>query len=99
MINRIAKGRRSMLKVRKFAESKGYQVFQIHHTRWQKDVFGLWDQIWVKKGEVVWVQVKTNQKPPKKEMEKFKSWCKEYQQKGLIIVVKDRKPIEVYTVN
>lgn len=88
-----------MLKVRKFAESKGYQVFQIHHTRWQKDVFGLWDQIWVKKGEVIWVQVKTNQKPPKKEMEKFKSWCKEYRQKGLIVVVKDRKPIEVYTVN
>jgi len=80
-----------MRKARKIAESLGYQVFQIHHTRWQKDVFGLWDQIWVKEGEVIWIQVKTNKKPSKKDLEKYESWCKKYKQKGMIVIIRDRK--------
>ena len=92
MVNKMEKGRRSMRKARKIAESLGYLVFQIHHTRWQKDVFGLWDQIWVnKEGEVIWVQVKTNRVPSKKELTRYHLWCQEYKQKGLIVVIRDRK--------
>lgn len=92
MVKKVEKGRRSMRKARAFAESLGFIVFQIHHTRYQKDIFHLWDQIWIGEGYAVWVQVKTNRYPSKKEIKKYLDWCEKYKQIGTIFLVRDRKP-------
>jgi hypothetical protein len=61
LVNRRAKGLRTNAKAAKEGRRRGYRVHVFSHTRWQKDAFGVADQVWLSKGgDVVWVQVKTN---------------------------------------
>ena len=77
-MNRRAKGLTTMRKARRIGEALGYRIEQALHTRYKKDFFGLFDQIWLKKGEIIFVQVKTNQSITKKITEKFRKWSRKY---------------------
>jgi len=37
------KGLRIQRKAKQYLEDRGYLVYMIHHTRWSKDIFGLFD--------------------------------------------------------
>lgn len=63
MVNTHAKGLRVMRKAREYWEKKGGKVFQVTHGWSHKDVFGLFDQIVLLKGRLIFVQVKTNVMP------------------------------------
>lgn len=50
-----------MRKARQYWESKGGLVYQVVHGRYgHKDIFGLFDQLVLLNGELLFVQVKTN---------------------------------------
>lgn len=91
MVNTIKKGLRSQRKVRVFLESKGYLVYMIHHSRWSKDIFGLFDGFAVKDGKVMFFQVKSNKMP---SIEPFIDFYKRFQIDCEIFIVKDRKDIQ-----
>jgi hypothetical protein len=54
----------------------GYQVETVRYDKWraQKDFFGLWDLICVGKHDIIFVQVKTNNKPDKDWRIRAESW-------------------------
>ena len=43
MINNHSKGLRTQRKAREYLEEQGYTVHVIQHTRFSKDIFGLFD--------------------------------------------------------
>jgi len=50
MVHKIRKGYRSLLKAKKLAESLGFKVGKVEFRtkyRKEKDLFGLFDQIWI----------------------------------------------------
>jgi len=96
MVNRIRKGNRSLLKAKKFAEECGFEVGKVEFRakyKKNKDLFGLFDQIWIRENTVkpLFVQVKTNKKPSSKELEKYLDFAKKYKQFCLYLVFFDRK--------
>ncbi len=54
----------------------GYDVEVVRYDKWRanKDYFGLWDLICVSDALVRFVQVKTNNKPDKKWVDKALEW-------------------------
>jgi len=91
--NKRRKGLTTMRKAREIAEKQGYLVEQTLHTRYKKDFFNLFDQIWLKKGEVVFVQIKTNQSITKEMSKIFKNFTKKYSIPTMIINYKQDKKI------
>ena len=82
-MDRRAKGLRIQRKAREYWEDKGYLVYMIHHTRWSKDMFGLFDFFALKKNTylgvevetdelIIFGQVKANSFPPLKKYQEFK---------------------------
>jgi len=92
-MNKRRKALTTMRKAREFAEKQGYLVEQTQHTRYKKDFFNLFDQIWLKKGEVVFVQIKTNQSITKELSEKFINFSKKYGIATMIINYKQDKKL------
>ncbi len=91
MINKIEKMRSAQRKVEKFLYENGYElVWFIHHTRWSKDIFGLFDGFAIKEGVVVFFQVKSNEKP---NMKPFREFFETYKIPVKVFVVKDRKGV------
>jgi len=94
MVNNYSKMRRNQKRVRDYLEKKGWLVFLIQHSRFQKDIFNLFDGFAVKKGVVMFIQIKSNKKPNIKPFRKFN---KKYNIPYKIYVVKDRiKEIKEY---
>ena len=96
MVNRVRKGNRSLLKAKRLAEECGFKVGKVEFRakyRKDKDLFGLFDQIWIRENTVkpLFVQVKTNKKPASKELEKYLDFAKKYRQFCLYLVFFDRK--------
>jgi len=95
MVDRVKKGLRSLQKAKKLAESLGFKVGKVEFRtkyRKEKDLFGLFDQIWVSEIlKPIFVQVKTNKKPYKKMVEEYETFSKKYHSYVLIIVFFDRK--------
>ena len=76
-VNTRSKGRRMELRCAKMLEDVGYAVqLAPNPSKWslQNDLFGLWDMEALRGDEVLWVQIKTNRKPTKTEMEPFEQW-------------------------
>jgi len=92
-MNKRKKGLTTMRKVREIAEKQGYVVEQTQHTRYKKDFFGLFDQIWLKKNEIVFVQIKTNQSITKELCKKFINFAEKYGVITMIINYKQDKKI------
>jgi len=57
-MDKRAKGLRIQRKAREFLEKEGYLVYIIHHTRWSKDIFGLFDGFAIKPSFIRSVTVK-----------------------------------------
>ena len=99
MVDRIRKGLRSLQKAKKLAESLGFKVGKVEFRtkyRKEKDLFGLFDQIWI--SEIIkplFVQVKTNKKPPKKVIDEYETFSKKYHVYVLIVVFFDRKEPQI----
>lgn len=96
MVNRVRKGNRSLLKAKRFAEKYGFEVGKVEFRakyKKDKDLFGLFDQIWIRENSVkpLFVQVKTNKKPSSKELEKYRNFASKYRQFCLYLVFFDRK--------
>lgn len=72
-------------RTREFLKFFGFIVESWPHTRHNFDMFGLFDQIAVKKGEVIFVQVKTNKYPTLKEKESIDKFSKTHRIKCLFI--------------
>ncbi len=94
-INTRSKGLRSQRRVKEWLlnEYKVELVYIISHSRWQKDLFNLWDGFFIKDSEVVFIQIKTNHKP---NLDIYRKWYKKYRINYLIIVVYDRKGIKIF---
>lgn len=75
MINKRQKGNRNQLKTKQLLEGCGWLVHMIQHSRWSKDLFGLFDGFAIKSGKVLFFQVKSNSKPNPKP---FKEWAETY---------------------
>lgn len=56
---------------REWLESRGFKVWFIHHTRYQKDIWGLFDGIAIHKDGVAMVQVKGHSLPPVRDFVVF----------------------------
>lgn len=95
MINKIRKMRRTQQKVRKYLEKKGYLVHIIHHSRFSKDLFGLFDGFYIKDGSITFFQVKTNTKP---NLKPYQDFLKKYKVPIKVFVVKDRKGVIEYSI-
>jgi len=63
--------RRTNEKVRKYYESLGYMIYIKPHTRWDKDIFHLFDALAIKDKEVIFIQIKTNKFSGTKKIENF----------------------------
>lgn len=78
-VNPKAKGYRTVAKCRKFYEGDGWKIANVEKTSrfiQEKDLFGLFDLIGIRKNEVIFIQVKTNRKPKLTEYEEFaKKYC------------------------
>ena len=91
-MNKYSKMRRAHFKVRKYFEKQGGLVFIIQHTRFQHDIFNLWDGFIILNGIVSFVQIKSNRFPTIKP---YKDFCEKYDVNGLLINVPDRKEIKI----
>ena len=90
-MKRRLKGLRSQRKVRDYLLAKGWdKVYVIHHSRWSKDIWGLFDGFAIKKDVVMFFQVKTNKKP---SMKPFREFYDKYNIPVKVFVVKDRKGV------
>jgi len=85
-MNKITKMRRTNQKATRFYRKHGYMVFIKPHTRWNKDIFNLFDGIIIGNGTAKLVQIKSNQFARTKEIEDF---AKKYNVPCEIIVFKD----------
>ena len=94
MVNNIRKMRRTQKKVRAHLEKKGCLVHIIHHSRFSKDLFGLFDGFYIKDGIITFFQVKTNQKPNLKPYQEF---SEKHNVCTKVFVVKDRKGVLEYS--
>lgn len=94
MINNIRKMRRTQQKVRAYLEKKGCLVHIIHHSRFSKDLFGLFDGFYIKDGIVTFFQVKTNTKP---NLKPYQDFSEKYRVPINVFVVKDRKGVMEYS--
>ena len=77
-MKKMDKMRRINSKFRKFFEEDGWLVYINHHTRWNKDIFGLFDGFMVKENKsklikhpVVFFQLKANKFPVFKDYKEF----------------------------
>lgn len=75
-MNRYKKGQRNQQKCKRYYESMGYEVEVVRYNMYmaRKDFFSLWDLICVGPHDIVFVQVKTNQKPTKEWQERANAW-------------------------
>ncbi len=92
-MNTIDKMRRSQQKTREHLEKQGYKVWFIQHTRYQKDMWGLFDGIALKSNIAYpyLIQVKSNSFPTLKPFKEFKQ---KFPFVHLLLVnVKDRKGV------
>jgi Holliday junction resolvase len=92
-MNKRRKGLRVQRVVKKYLEEKGCLVYIIHHTRFHKDIFNLFDGFYIKNGCVVFFQVKSNKKP---KLEPFREFSLKYGVPVRVFVVKDRKGVFEY---
>lgn len=93
-INKIDKMRRIQRKGIKYLEGLGFLVHLNFHTRWQKDIFFMWDAVAIATkniickdfccpcGDVIWIQFKSGYVSNKKEYQK---WCSKLKQNGLLM--------------
>jgi len=91
MVQKMVKMRRSQQKVRKFLEQEGHLVYFKPHTRWDKDIWNLFDGISIKDGVTYYLQVSSNQFHQMKPYEEFN---KKYKVPILLFNVVDRKGIK-----
>jgi hypothetical protein len=87
---------RSQKKVKGFLENQGFMVYLIHHTRWSKDIFGVFDGFAIKDGKVYFFQVKSNSWG---NFDEFKEFCEKNKLRGLFFNVEDFKGITFKVVN
>ena len=93
-MNTHSKGLRAQRKVKRYLLLNGFQfVWFIHHTRWSKDIDGLWDGFGIKDNEVFMLQIKSNKKP---SMKPFRKWFVRYRIPYYVCVYKDRKGVELF---
>lgn len=74
MVNTRAKGNRNQLKVIKYLEREGFLVDKVEkHGKFvkQKDMFGLFDLVAIRKGNILLVQVTCNRNHPHKKFQEF----------------------------
>lgn len=91
-LNARRKGLRNQRRAKELGENLGYIVHnQPIGGRYNKfkDIFNLWDQIWIRKRDnrIMWVQVKSNNFP---SIRKYQKWCWKHEQYGLIMTWVDR---------
>ena len=84
MINRIAKGNRTQKRLREMLEDKGYLVYMIVHSRYQKDIWGLWDGCSLKQDEFFFLQAKTNTTGLERKTQPHRKFCEKYNIQGKI---------------
>lgn len=85
MVNTRQKGNRSVRKARDYYEEQGWKTDVVEKTGkfiFEKDLYGLFDVVGIKKNQVIFVQVKTNRPPTR---EPFKDFAKDYAGKNLRI--------------
>lgn len=92
-MNRLAKGNRSELKAKVWLLKQGFPLVErITKTRFSKDLFTVADIVVINKsGELIPVQVKSNQPTPDK---KYTEWVEKYNSTLLYINVVDGRDIE-----
>ena len=76
-MNTTRKGRAISTKAAQLGRELGYEVYVCPHTRYQKDAFGIADQIWIKTAIMIFVQVRNNQWG---DLRKQKNFSRQYQQ-------------------
>jgi len=91
MIRKMNKMRRSQRKVQKQLENAGFLVYFKPHTRWDKDIWNLFDGIAIKDGITYYLQVSSNQFHKMKPYEEFNA---KYKVPILLFNVIDRKGIK-----
>ncbi|MBU1613663.1 hypothetical protein KKC87_04550 [Patescibacteria group bacterium] len=75
MINTHAKGLRVMRKAREYWQEKGGEVFQVTHGWSHKDMFGMFDQMVLLNGRLIFVQIKANSMP---SVQMFELWKRKH---------------------
>lgn len=77
MVNNYAKMRRTQAKAKAYLESKGWKVWLIQHTRFQKDIWNLFDGISLHQNErtMAFLQIKSGRLP---NLKPYKLFLKRY---------------------
>lgn len=100
MVNKIQKMRVTNMKARAWLKENGFKDIHLFpHTRWSKDVHldGLeFDGIASLGTQIVLFQIKSNRKPTKETIEKYRKASIKYNALFLWITWIDRKGLRVY---
>lgn len=91
MVNKRNKGMATMRKAREYGEKLGFKIEQALHTRYKCDYFLLFDQIWVRYGRVLFVQIKTNQSVTESIKQTFSDWSKKHCLETMIMNLDEKK--------
>ena len=74
-MNRYQKGNRRELEARKLLEAQGWLVDRKNRSKWASpDLFGMFDLVAVKGGEMLLVQVKSNKSDFYKSRKEIREW-------------------------
>ena len=91
-MNTITKMRRTQRMVKRYLEQRGFKVWFIHHTRFQKDIWGLFDAFCISREGTAMVQAKSGRFPP---MLDFITFSKAFPSVSVMLVAVDRHRIRV----
>lgn len=109
MIKKYDKMRRIQSKAIKLLKEVGFITHLNPHTRFNKDMFGLYDVLCIASkniiddkrgilaphGDVVWVQIKTGYVNHK---DRYYMWCKKYKQRCLLMQYLENNKWNIVTV-
>ena len=93
MVNTMDKMRRTQANLKKFLLKEYDMVYNIHHTRWSKDIFGLFDGFAVRPDEILFVQYKSNAVP---NLNPYREFYFKYRLPWAVLVWVDGKGIKCY---
>lgn len=106
-MNTVRKGYRAEYKVRQYLSNLGYDVDFKARRKFSAntDIFGLWDVVAIKDGQVLFVQVKTNRNGVYDFKRKSKDWLIKYSNNSKncvvfsVVLVQPRQPFIWYKWN
>lgn len=86
-MSNVSKGNTNQRRARRYYEAMGYRVEVVKRSKWcSGDFFGLWDLICIGDHDIIFAQIKTNERPDREWMQRAENWqCPRNCQKEILV--------------